>query len=74
MTSSRCTFCREHVDVVLWVFDGVSDYPIPACATCADRRRLKVFKAETDEGLVVPGDELATPEPGPPGHNGKQRD
>jgi hypothetical protein len=52
-----CTYCREETDVVLWVFDGVPDYPIPACAPCGERRRLKVSRVECDRELVVPESE-----------------
>jgi hypothetical protein len=49
----RCTFCREHVGVVLWVFDGVTEYPVPACQACAGRHGLRVYRVEMDEGLLA---------------------
>jgi hypothetical protein len=50
----HCIFCRHEVDVVLWVFDGVSDYPVPACRSCVEQRRLKVFRIEPGEGRDLP--------------------
>ena len=50
---NRCTYCREDVGVTMWVFDGVSDYPIPSCQACRDRMGLKVFRVEMDEEMLA---------------------
>jgi hypothetical protein len=52
--SRRCIYCREDVTVVLWVFDGVQDEPVPACRDCRDKYRLKVFRVELLETAGLP--------------------
>lgn len=49
----RCTYCREQVGIVLWVFDGVTEYPIPSCQACRDKLGLKVFRAEIYYDLLA---------------------
>jgi len=49
----RCTFCREQVGVVLWAFDGVTEYPVPSCQVCCDRLGLKVYRVEMDEEMLA---------------------
>jgi len=44
--SRRCVYCREDVEVVLRVFDGMQDDPVPTCRDCRDTYRLKVFCVE----------------------------
>ncbi len=39
----RCIFCGREVDIVLWVVQDMSDYPVPACSACADERGLIAF-------------------------------
>jgi hypothetical protein len=52
--SRRCVYCRQDVGVVLWVFDGVQDEPVPACRDCRDKYRLKVFRAELLDEASLP--------------------
>lgn len=52
--SRSCMYCREHVDVVLWVFDGVQDELVPACRDCRDKHRLKVFRVELLDEAGLP--------------------
>jgi hypothetical protein len=47
-------YCHEQVGVVLWVFDGVSDGPVPACRDCRDRYRLGVFRVEILDSGSLP--------------------
>jgi hypothetical protein len=69
----HCIFCRHEVDTVLWVFDGVSDYPVPACRPCTEQRRLKVFRVEPHDCSDLPdrttceccGRELPSPDTWP---------
>lgn len=42
------------MEVVLWVFDGVQDEPVPACRDCRDKYRLKVFRVELLEEAGLP--------------------
>jgi hypothetical protein len=55
VTARRCVYCHEDVGVVLWVFDGVSDEPVPACRDCRDRHRLSVFRVEVLDPSSLPG-------------------
>jgi hypothetical protein len=52
--SRRCVYCREDVEVVLWVFDGVQDEPVPACRDCRDKYRLKVHRVELLDSAGLP--------------------
>jgi hypothetical protein len=66
-TMHRCTYCREETDVTLWVFDGVSDYPVPACQACRQRLDLRVFRVEIDDGILMKaGVKDASVDPGAP--------
>lgn len=49
----RCTYCRQEIGVILWVFDGVTEYPIPCCQACRDRLGLKVYRAEMDDEMLA---------------------
>ena len=49
----QCTYCRAEIGVILWVFDGVNEYPIPACQACQQRLGLKVYKVEMDDEMLV---------------------
>ncbi len=49
----HCTYCRHEVGVILWVFDGVTDYPIPCCQACKERIGLKVFRVEMDDEMLA---------------------
>ena len=61
MMLRRCVFCREELGVVLWVFDGVQNDPVPACGACRDKMRLRVHKTEILD--ATPGEEPAGSQP-----------
>jgi hypothetical protein len=50
----RCSFCHAGLEVVLWVFDGTSNCPVPACRSCTDERRLTVYRIDAYEGADLP--------------------
>ena len=50
----RCTFCCAEVDVVLWVFDGESICPVPACRSCTTERGLRVYRIDAHDGDDLP--------------------
>lgn len=52
--SRSCIYCREHVDVVFWVFDGVQDELVPACRHRRNKHRLKVFRVELLDEAGLP--------------------
>ncbi len=52
--SGRCVYCRQDVGVVLFVFDGVSAEPVPACRDCRDRLHLAVFKVDVLDATTLP--------------------
>jgi hypothetical protein len=53
MMMRRCVFCREELGVVLWVFDGVQNDPVPACGGCRDKLRLRVHKTEILDAALL---------------------
>lgn len=54
MRTRRCVYGHEDVGVVLWVLDGASDEPVPACRDCRDKYRLRVFRVEVLDPACLP--------------------
>lgn len=49
----RCRFCGRELDVVLWVSQESSAYPVPCCRECAAARGLTAFP-ERPAGTDLP--------------------
>ncbi len=50
----KCSYCGAIIGVVVWVLDGISEGPMPACAECSGRRGFRVYRTTVLDPECLP--------------------